>query len=101
MLDRVVSDEKEKVQFYLKPETIKTIFDRAASFSPRKTQSKYITELVEADVAVEQLDMEKLRSIVTGYGAGMAHIQCHQVDPDVIDGTMREILIVFGIEQAP
>lgn len=68
MLDRVVSKEKEKVQFYLAPETIKAIFDRAASFSPRKTQSKYITDLVEADASQQTADeiLRNLFGILTG-----------------------------------
>lgn len=57
-------------------------------------------DLVEGDVKVGSLDMDKLRAIVRGYGAAMAHMQAHQVDTDVIDGITGEILSIFGIQEA-
>jgi hypothetical protein len=48
MLDRVVSDNKEKVQFYLDVSIIHIIRHRAAKLG--KTQSKYISDLVNADI---------------------------------------------------
>lgn len=99
MLDRVVSEKKEKVQFYLAPETIKAIFDRAASFSPRKTQSKFITDLVESAVRVEKLDVEGLRNIIRRVGVeGALGIGA---DGALLgeDGAISAILSIFGIEE--
>lgn len=48
MLDRIVSDEKEKYQIYLPKELIRDI--RKAAADAYKTQSKYIADLVAADL---------------------------------------------------
>jgi len=100
MLDRVVSKDKEKVQFYLAPATIKVIFARAASFSPRKTQSKYITDLVERDVTVKSLDTEKLRATLRGLMSNEDAELSKEETEEIIDSYLPRILSIFGLESA-
>ena len=52
MLDRIRSKDKEKVQFYLEPAMIREI--RLRSATQNKTQSKYIADLVDSDLATSR-----------------------------------------------
>jgi len=78
MLDRVVSDEKEKYQIYLPKEMIRDI--RKAAADAYQTQSKYIADLVVADL-VEAKEISAIfdRLVLTLGKAGYDFEEIHQL----------------------
>jgi len=95
MLDRVDGDEQIKIQLKVTAAVDRLISARAHSFTPRKTRSKYVSELVLGDVAVGEFDL-----------AGLAkRVQVIAQSPLMNDDDARFVALriaseYFGIGQA-
>jgi len=93
MLDRIdKSVEKTMVTLYLPMDIAKRI--RVVSAERLMTQSKYIADLVAADVGVGKLNMEALEGVLWDVLSNSSNIGTDGVKPYV-----AEILTIFGIEQ--
>jgi hypothetical protein len=94
MLERLDGADT-KVTFLLKSDTAKYI--RTASAGQEKSQSKFITDVLDSYSEVGELDLEKLRLVLFEVASGGTHTGRTKQH---VDDAIEEILSIFGIQQA-